>query len=96
MKKLPILLFVLCVAGKLAAQHQLFFPGYNLPAVANISLLSSKANSNAIILKVEPEKHVAFFCKMEDKLYSKLNVWIKFRAGSDEIYRRMIYSDSEN
>ena len=35
-------------------------------------------------------KHTAFFCVMEDKVYSKLNVWIKLRAGSDEIYRKMI------
>jgi hypothetical protein len=35
-------------------------------------------------------KHTAFFCVMEDRVYSKLNVWIKLRAGSDEIYRKMI------
>jgi hypothetical protein len=35
-------------------------------------------------------KHTAFFCVMEDKVYGKLNVWIKLRAGSDEIYRKMI------
>lgn len=90
MKGLPILLFVLCFAGKLAAQQSLFFPGSSFPASKGISLFHTKANSNPITLKVGPEKHVAFFCKMEDKLYSKLNVWIKFRAGSDDIYRSMI------
>ncbi len=35
-------------------------------------------------------KHTAFFCVMEDKVYGKLNVWIKLRAGSDESYRKMI------
>ena len=35
-------------------------------------------------------KHTAFFCVMEDKVYSKLNIWIKLRAGSDEIYRKII------
>jgi hypothetical protein len=60
----------------------------------------SQANSSSFLLSSEKEnnismflpsiKHTAFFCVMEDKVYSKLNVWIKLRAGSDEIYRKMI------
>lgn len=45
---------------------------------------------NSPILKFEPVKHEAFFCKLEDRMYSKINIWVKFRAGSDEIYRQQI------
>lgn len=41
-------------------------------------------------LNIRPIKHEAFFCKMEDKLHERLNIWVKFRAGNDEIYRKMI------
>lgn len=30
------------------------------------------------------------FCKMEDKLNKRFNVWILLRAGSDEEYRKLI------
>jgi len=53
-------------------------------------LLSSEKERNNISMFLPSIKHTAFFCVMEDKVYSKLNVWIKLRAGSDEIYRKMI------
>ena len=53
-------------------------------------LLSSVKEKNDIQMMLSPLTHVAFFCKMEDRVYNKLNVWIKLRAGSDEIYRKMI------
>jgi hypothetical protein len=34
--------------------------------------------------------HVAFFCKLEDKIFSELNLWIKFRAGTDDVYNKLI------
>jgi hypothetical protein len=30
------------------------------------------------------------FCKMEDNLHKCFNVWIVFRAGLDEDYRKLI------
>jgi hypothetical protein len=27
---------------------------------------------------------------MEDKVYSKLNIWVTLRAGNDDIYRKLI------
>lgn len=30
------------------------------------------------------------FCKMEDNLHKRFNVWIVFRAGLDEDYRKLI------
>jgi len=53
-------------------------------------LFSTEKENNNISIILPPVKHTAFFCVMEDKVYSKLNVWIKLRAGSDEIYRKMI------
>lgn len=53
-------------------------------------LVSPKKEDNSISMFLPSIKHTAFFCVMEDKVYSKLNVWIKLRAGSDEIYRKMI------
>ncbi len=51
--------------------------------------LPQKENNNISIF-LPSIKHTAFFCVIEDKVYNKLNVWIKLRAGSDEIYRKMI------
>lgn len=30
------------------------------------------------------------FCRMEDNLYKRFNVWIVMRAGSDEEYKKLI------
>ena len=74
----------------------------SLKAQSNlVKPLFLKTNSSAFLSSYEKEnsnisiflpsiKHTAFFCVMEDKVYSKLNVWIKLRAGSDDIYRKMI------
>ncbi len=35
------------------------------------------------------------FCKMEDNLHKRFNVWIVFRAGLDENYRRLIDTKRE-
>ena len=32
----------------------------------------------------------AVFCRMEEQLRSRLNFWVKLRAGSDEAYMKMI------
>jgi hypothetical protein len=33
------------------------------------------------------------FCKMEDNLHKRLNVWIVLRAGSDADYRKLIVTE---
>ncbi|MGZ3942103.1 MAG: hypothetical protein ACXVOH_08505 [Bacteroidia bacterium] len=56
-------------------------------------LFSCKTNllpEQKITLRVQPLKHEAFFCKMEDKLHNRFNVWLTLRAGSDESYRKLI------
>ena len=58
---------------------------------SQVNLFSnSKDNNNEISMFLPSIKHAAFFCVMEDKVHDKLNVWIKLRAGTDEIYRKMI------
>ena len=57
---------------------------------SSVFLSSYEKESNNISMFLPSIKHTAFFCIMEDRVYSKLNVWIKLRAGSDEIYRAMI------
>ena len=62
------------------------------------SIWKSKFNSLQNVLaqnKVEfnclnnsPKRPI--FCRMEDKLFERLNVWIKFRTGSDDYYRSLI------
>lgn len=64
--------------------HKKFHP------VTSSSLLGSLTKENNISMFLPSMKHTAFFCVLEDKVYSRLNIWIKFRAGSDEIYRKMI------
>jgi len=55
-----------------------------------LSLYNPVKEKNDIHLVVSPIKHEAFFCKMEDRVYSKLNIWITLRAGNDDIYRKLI------
>ena len=42
-------------------------------------------------LNYQPAK-LPFFCNMEDKCRSRFNIFLKFRAGNDESYRKMIQS----
>ena len=53
------------------------------------SALHLNAPQATFSLKLQPITHRAFFCRMEDKVYARLNVWVKLRAGNDEIYRNM-------
>ena len=71
---------------------------YLLPAQNNSAFINQKTKlqllpvkeNNNVNLSLSPLKHEAFFCKMEDKVYSKLNVWITLRAGNDDLYRKLI------
>jgi hypothetical protein len=70
-------------------------PPFLLNSFNNSSPLSLKnpiKEKNDIRLVIAPIKHEAFFCKMEDKVYSKLNIWVTLRAGNDDIYRKLIAS----
>ena len=43
-------------------------------------------------LQYPPRKPM--FCRMEDKLHSKFNVWLQLRAGSDLEYRKLAFPES--
>ena len=55
-------------------------------------LLPSVKENNTVNLSLSLLKHEAFFCKMEDRVHNKLNIWITLRAGNDDIYRKLIES----
>lgn len=42
-------------------------------------------------IEFKPKK-LPVFCQMEVNIYKHLNVWILFRAGSDEEYKKLINS----
>jgi hypothetical protein len=42
----------------------------------------------------KPYRPQAFFCRMEEKVHARYNVWIKLRTGSDETYRKLIREGS--
>jgi|GEM_PF-2127042 len=95
---MAILFFLTGFSVSLCAQTILSKPTF-LTAFSNkfSQINSSKSlfpvagkENNAISMVLPSLKHTAFFCVMEDKVYSKLNIWIKLRAGSDEIYRKII------
>jgi hypothetical protein len=52
--------------------------------------LKYSLSSNKSIAIPDPITHIAFFCKLEDKVFDKFNFWIKFRAGDDDAYRKLI------
>jgi len=65
-----------------------FFPGKS-----HLQLLNQHSFRHPIDepLIIESSIHsIAFFCRMEDKLHERLNIWIKIRTGDDDSYRKMI------
>lgn len=86
-----IILFTI-ISHFLFAQHS--FIQKKQPALFEKSLvpvlLRTNIQQKILTLNAGPLRHEAFFCKMEDKVYSRLNIWIKLRAGNDEQYRKMI------
>ena len=41
-------------------------------------------------LKINPQTKLPLFCQMEANLHKHLKVWMVFRAGNDEDYRKFI------
>ncbi len=61
----------------------------NLPLFFNLQS-SHNETPSFVFLKPGQSYRKPMFCRMEDKLYKRCNVWILFRAGSDESYRQLI------
>jgi hypothetical protein len=83
LKPIPISYF------QMKPQREFFHPFEIIPkSVFYINILN--ANSG---MQFSPEWNFkytlpkgAIFCRMEDAIYNKLNFWVKFRLGTDEIY----------
>ncbi len=41
-------------------------------------------------VKINPQSKLPAFCQMEVNLYKRFNVWMVFRAGNDEDYKRLM------
>ena len=98
--RLLIFCFLIGAVTKIKAQKKLFSIATASPifqpkifspvfSEAIIKYNSGFQNKTPLIL-LKSDLKQAFFCKMEDKLYKRFNVWIKLRAGSDEYYRSLI------
>lgn len=56
-------------------------------------LFVNKTNFNAPIYssaKINPQTKLPAFCQMEVNLHKRFNVWMVFRAGNDEDYKKLI------
>ena len=56
----------------------------------NYTSLPFYFQTNYCFAKKNNECKKPIFCRMEDKLYKRLNVWVVFRAGSDDAYKKLI------
>ena len=88
----PVLTFfvMLCLASKplIGQGIQPVLPGFKPTFEKGLFLSQNQAKSPVF----EPYKlpKGAIFCRMEASVWRKTNVWIKLRAGNDEMYRKLI------
>ena len=73
--------FVLKTNFNLATKPFLFSGYTSLPVYAQTNYCFAKQGN---------QSKKPIFCRMEDKLYKRLNVWVVFRAGSDDAYKKLI------
>ena len=70
---------------------QVFFPDKNVSFVfTSTVILNTSLQIKTPVIRFASADKLPVFCAMEDKLYKRLNVWIKLRTGSDEYYRTLI------
>lgn len=44
----------------------------------------------SLAIKLNAQQQLPFFCNMEDKFRNRFHVYLKLRAGNDEVYEKMI------
>jgi hypothetical protein len=69
------------------------FPKFKTESAVRISYSTSDHHpiqNNYSFSKIFLSTKRPMFCKMEDNLHKRFNVWIVFRAGLDEEYRKLI------
>ncbi len=92
-----ILTFCSSFASKAQKIEQLNFVSSQL--VPNVLFLSFKNETFAgtafnkatpsLLMKAN-KQHLPFFCNMEDKFRNRFHVYLKLRAGNDDVYEKMI------
>lgn len=99
--KHPFLIFIFCVVFSpfLNAQispakfgHLNFKGRALLINPAKSFSLQNYSASKDLSMKYHPAK-LPFFCAMEEKSRNRFKITLKFRAGDDESYRKMIRSN---
>ena len=96
--KFNFLIFILYCTLNSFSQTKLFLSVDNDLFFKNEKPLSFLPNSQkqfelkpiCSLVTVTQTNKKPMFCKMEDKLHKRFNVWILLRAGSDSDYRKMI------
>ena len=75
------------------------FPLENKPVFAKPLplLFINKTNYTSPIYssaKINPQTKLPAFCQMEVNLHKRFNVWMVFRAGNDEDYKRLMHQNN--
>lgn len=62
-----------------------------MPHLLTILENSQSISSNHSLYAIESSVHYdALFCRIENNIHEHFKIWIKFRAGDDDSYRKMI------
>src|SRR3954468_6998039 len=73
----------------LECKSQILKPGHSSRPLNFSSTLQPNLTDRSFLSSVQSGKK-PMFCRMEDNLCKRFNVWIVMRAGSDEDYKKLI------
>ncbi len=73
----------------LDCKSEILKPGKRPQPLNFSSTLQPYLTNNSFLDPIQPAKK-PMFCRMEDNLHKRFNVWIVMRAGSDEEYKKLI------
>jgi hypothetical protein len=102
MKKVLILFSLLSASIIFAQKADLSFLQFRLSPLNNNFKPVFTLSSPAALVRTEcnfaisGQQRKPMFCRMEDKLCNKFNVWLQLRAGSDQDYRKMAFPQEVN
>jgi hypothetical protein len=93
---IPTLFFLTCTLGYsqttnrflLDCKSELLKPGRTQKPL-NFSSSANVITQNYFLIQPQLGKK-PMFCRMEDNLHKRFNIWIVMRAGGDEEYRKLI------
>lgn len=60
-----------------------------------VSVAPSLLKRTEYNFKISAPERKPVFCRMEDKLCNKFNVWLQLRAGSDLEYRKLAFPEEQ-